>query len=751
MRNIISNKKFIIFGTFSLIVVFSIYLVVGKDERIGGKIVVVNDTIASTIEMNELNNDEISLGDDVSNCKTTSTSWTTATKTFSKSSKCKTTCSSCNSDGCIKSCSSDGLSGTKCVKNVECTSCNSGYYLENKRCHEIKVTSVTNSDNSTKYLAKGESATFTFKATGNPSSAQGFSPRWGVSPSGGAQGSGSGSTYSLKASGSKTGSGTGCETTTYTVKAESGGVTKSATAKVCVYCSEWKGPIGVKYMYKTKQNTSPTAQGCYYFIGEQAVEGGYSYTGYYTRCCGGTPNQSDLGACYGDKEYLGIAGQADWLVKASGSLTHKYTNVASSDCHPIKVDACEAKLVPPSATTLNTDKCEDTKVISYKDTTKCSNNDGGTTNNFYTIECDRTISTSFDYGNDGIDNTSHVLHQGQGFGFAVKVTSTHTCTAKFDDKAWKSAYDLLIKKIGFVSQSLIKYVEVFDHSGWEKAVNALNASPSVKSEVYELWNKLEKLKDIVIDGYAEFKPHSNYDEEVGYELSYSVNGQPKKLNGNLIVGNVNEGEYLKTVSQEKYNLTSKYSLLQNIPAYYVMTNTNNPRVITFIPQRSYVERYIGKDLTNNEEDIDGGNKIYLDYGVDPTSDGKSYKLTLNVSKLGSNKSSVINDKCNVYVVEDKMLYRSIDVSIPFINANWNIGKNWLNNKYSFTNTIKSDTWSSNKLAEISISSSEIDSLKESNKTNVDLYPYLGLCDRINKMSQDSITQKICGTLKNTFD
>ena len=752
MRNMMSNKKFIIFGVFSLIMVLAIYLTVAKNDGITGKIVVINDSLGDYVNDN---NDEISVGDSLTGCKTTSTYYTTTSKSFTKTSKCKTTCSSCTSDGCIKSCSSDGLSGTKCVRHVKCTSCDSGYYLSNERCYGIKVGSVTNNNNSVQYLAKGESAKFTFKATGDPSNASGFSPTWSLSPSSGASGSGSGTSYSLTASGAKSSSGSGCETTTYTVSATSGGVTKSATAKVCVYCTAWRGPINTKYMYKAKQNTSPTGKGCYYFIGEQAVSGGYSYSGYYTRCCGSgptsVPNNSDLGACYGNKEYLGIATQAEWLTGPSGSLKYKYSGVTSADCHPINVNVCNSKSVPPEPTEATADKCEDTKVISYKDTTKCSNKDGGTSGNFYTIECDRTVSTSFDYGNDGIDNTSHALHQGQGLGFAVKVTSTHTCTAKFDEQAWKEVYNLLIKKVGFVSQSLVNYVEAFDYNGWDRAVNSLNASEEAKKEVYLIWDKIELLKNNVIDGYVNFVPQTEYNEEVNYELKYSTDGQEEKLTGNLIAGTTDEGKFLKTESQEKYNLSSKYAKLQNVPAYYVITNTSNPRVVTFIPNKTYVERYIGKDLTTNEEDIDGGNKIYLDYNVDPNGESNPYKLTFNVLNLGSNKSSVLNDKCNIYVIEDKMLYRSIDVTNPFINANWNIGKNWLNSKYSFTNTIKSNTWSSNKLAEISISSSDIDSIKDSNKSNVDLYPYLGLCDRIGTMSQDSITQRICETLKKTFD
>ncbi len=759
MRREVSNKKIILFGLFALVVGVSIYFVVMGNNKYNKveKFVSVNDTFEEYTEE--------ALGDSSDGCSTYSY-WYTKSSSSYTGGNCSATCSgsscpsatSSSASSCVY-CSSSGEDddgkdkGTKytCTKHKKCTSCNAGHYLSDGKCPEIKVGSVSGGG-SKAYLAKGESATFSFSAKGDPSSASGFSPRWSVSPSGGASGSGSGASYTLTASGAKAGTGSSCATTTYTVKAESGGTSKTATAEVCVYCSAWKGPHTGKFFYKQKKNTSPTAAGCYYFVGEQAVEGGYSYTAYYTRCCGGSPPSNDLGACYGNKEYLGIASKADWLLKPTSELSHKYANVKSEDCHPINVSVCKVNFPNTNPQTVNTDICEDTKTISYKDTTECSNNDDSKKSNFYTIVCERSITTAFDYGDDNSTTTSRNLYRGQGFGFGIDVKSTHTCTAKFDKDAWLTVYNKFLSKIGFISSSLTKYVKNYDYDGWKKAVDALSASKETKSEVFLLWNIMEELKDSVVDGYIGFKPQSTYDEAVDFELSYSVKGKTEVLSDQFIQSekDFKEGQYLRTLSEERYNLT-EYSELRNIPAYYIMTNSSNPRVVKFIPKRTYIDRYIGKNLSDEAKGVDGGNKIYIDYNVDPTGDNKSYVINLKVSGLGTNKSSVINNKCDIKVTEEKLLYRSIDVTNPFINSSWDIGANWLNSRFSFTNTIKSNTWSLNSLYNIPLSGDDVSSLKESNKSNKELYPYLGLCDRLETYEQDSITKKICGILKNTID
>ncbi len=734
-----NNKKFI-FGLFSLICVLSLYFSL-KSNTINTKKVSVNE--------------EINLGDEKDSC---------ATKDFDK-------------------CGCDSITNTSAKEQCKrgctyCSTCNDGSYLSEGYCYKVtasEVKDVTVSGRNYVYLAADESVTFTFVATSNSSP---FTPSWSFSPVNSASGRGAGSTYYLTASGSSNGTGADCQETAYTVTATSNNASKSATVKVCKYCSKWNGPyIPSTSVYQNRQNISKEAAGCYYFVGETAVSGGWSYTGYYTRCCGSVPNTETptptptsttettptititptptpiVKSCYGNREYLGIASSVGWQEEASTSRPYKYDGISEEDCHVINISTCNVSPLVPMAIEAETNTCEDTNEIVLQATTKCSNYDSSSEKNFYTIECSRKIVTSFDYGDDNDTNTNRFLYKGQGFKFGVKVTSIHTCTANFNKDTWVNTYNRFLEKISYISPSLVNYVKNYDKSGWTKAVNALKASKETQSEVYALWNTIENLRNIVVNGYLGFTLNDLDEEQVNITLKYNVNNKSNTKDEQLIISekDSSSGTYTKTVSSDKYNLTSQESL-KNVPKSYVISNEKNPRIIKFIPQSAYIDEYLGLDISDSEDNtIDGGNKIYIDYNVDPTEDGKPYNMIINVTGLGSNKSSVINNKCDINIGNKELLYRPIDVSNPFISAKWNIGENWLNERFSFTNTIKSDTWSLNKMYDVSLSNEDINNIKESNKSNKDKYPYLGLCDRINGAMQDNVTKKLCEMIKSTID
>lgn len=651
-----------------------------------------------------------------------------------------------------------GGGGTSTPKPKACSdyppyNCPSTCYKTTTACLEPTpkpTTSTVDSVNGggTIYLAADEVATFNFTAISKPAGSSNFNPTWNFSPSSSASGSGNGANYTLSASGDKKGTGSNCAKTTYTVTASLNGSSKSSTATVCKYCSPWKGPITKRILSKEKRNTEKPNAGCYYYEGEQQVEGGWLYTAYYTRCC--SEPTSNVGACYGNKKYLGIATDVLWQTKETSDRKYKYNGVSESDCHPINVNVCNAKPTSPLAITEHTSECEESKTISYKDTTTCSNYEGSSESNFYTIECERTISASFDYGDDINQNTSRILHKGGGFRFGIKVSSVHTCTAKFNKDTWIDAYNKYLKKIGYVSSSLVDYVKRYDYSGWTKAVNKLDASKEVKSEVFALWNTLKELRDLVMNDYVGFKPDNKYNEQANIKLTYNVNGKSVDAQEQLVISDDDfvEGVYTTTTSSKKYDLTSQ---LKNIPEYFVITNENNPRVVKLVPKQVYIDKYLGKGINNDQSNIDGGNKIYVDYDIDATENNKSYPINITLTGLGSNMSTVINNKCDFKVVDEEIVYRPIDITNPFINSDWKIGDNWLNDNYSFTNTIKSNIWSQNSLLRFDLSSNDISSIKESNNNFRDKYPYLGLCDRITSTNQDEITRKICNELKRTID
>ena len=649
-------------------------------------------------------------------------------------------CKSSNPTNCTKRayCQSD--------ENLSATGCSSTTNVVTPTPTPLpKVDSVTGGGE-TIYLAADESASFNFTANSNPAGASNFSPTWSLSPTTGASGSGSGTSYTLTAEGNGTGTGSSCKTATYTVTASANDSSASATATVCKYCSPWKGPISARILSKQKRNTSKPNIGCYYYEGEQEVEGGYLYTAYYTRCCS-TPI-SDFGGCYGNKKYLGIASDAGWEAKATTSRPFKYEGVKEEDCHPINVSVCEGSLTPPPSLTKETNSCEDVTEISYRDATICSNFDAETENNFYTIDCDRTVTAIFDYGDDNSTVTNRVLHKGGGFKFGINVKSVHTCTAKFNKDSWLEIYNKYLKKVGFVSSSLVDYVKKYDHSGWERAVDKLNASREVKSEVYNLWNTLKKLRDVVVEDYLGYIPGNSYDEQATIEITYDINDNSTTIKNQLIKDESSfvEGSYSRTNSSNKFDLTNQ---LKNIPEYIIISNEKNPRIVKLIPQQVYIDRFVGKGLNNDVKNINGGNKIYVDYDINGTNGDKTYPIKIELTGLGSNKSTIVNNKCNIKVIDDEYFYRPVDINNPFINSNWEIGKNWLNDNYSFTNIIKPNIWSSDAFVTIDLSKEEISSIKKSNNDYRESYPYLGLCGRVD--TSDSITGKICSAIDRAID
>ena len=75
---------------------------------------------------------------------------------------------------------------------------------------------------------------------------------------------------------------------------------------------------------------------------------------------------------------------------------------------------------------------------------------------------------------------------------------------------------------------------------------------------------------------------------------------------------------------------------------------------------------------------------------------KDYKYAVTVSNLGLGHKWVNKETCVLGVKEKEIVFRSINLSDPFIqylDSNHQIGENWKNNKYDFTGIIDKNTWS----------------------------------------------------------
>ena len=475
----------------------------------------------------------------------------------------------------------------------------------------------------------------------------------------------------------------------------------------------------------------------------------------YARSCGTGNGPQLYNYCCVNNGVL--AASTDAIYKeneSSKACPDTYTlleNVEQKDCVIKKEElgSCDTTTVSSPKKNLQASTCEDTVTMSVDEGKHCTNIVNNEKNSFYEITCAKTVKTSFDYGNDGNKNTSRTLYKGEGFAFGVNVDTTINCKYTFYDTIWKAAYNNVTNKIKAINSNLIQYVERNDKVGWENYINnnVLNKNGiNNVSELYRLWNLVDQLRNVV-KAYNEFKPSDEYKEQGRISVKTKENGKDV----------INKYELLQTVKSagttklDNVKASSLNVPLVNNPKSYILTSSS-PRKVVLIPKRTCINRSTGEVKTvegNNtcpDNSIDGGNKIYISYNTDVTSD-KKYTLSVEVDGLGTNNSEVKNDKCDLNVLETAYIYRPIDVGNPFINSSWEKGKNWVNETYDFTKAIHSSTWSENTYKKIVITAKDIEAIKKSNSDNRTSSPYLGLCDKQNVTVQDEITRKLCEIIK----
>ena len=427
------------------------------------------------------------------------------------------------------------------------------------------------------------------------------------------------------------------------------------------------------------------------------------------------------------------------------------TNVKKENCKIKKEElgSCDTTTVSSPKKKLQADVCEDTVNMPVDEGKQCTNTVNSQKNSFYEITCAKVVKTNFDYGNDGSNKTTRTLYKGEGFAFGVNIDTTTNCKYTFYDAVWKTAYNNVINKIKSINSNLVQYVNKNDKTGWKNYIdkNILNKNGiNNASELYRLWDIISQLRDVV-DAYNKYKPSDDYKEQGRIVVKTKENKKEVTNKYELLQIVKNSGTY-KTTNVTTSNLN--VPLVTN-PKNYVLT-TSSPRSVTLIPKRTCIDKITGEVKTiegNNkcsDNSIDGGNKIYISYNTDVTSD-KKYTLSVEVDGLGTNNSEVKNDKCDLNVLETAYIYRPIDVGNPFINSSWEKGKNWVNDKYDFTKTIHSSTWSETTYKKIVITAKDVEAIKKSNSDNRTSSPYLGLCDKQNVTVQDEITRKLCEAIK----
>ena len=118
----------------------------------------------------------------------------------------------------------------------------------------------------------------------------------------------------------------------------------------------------------------------------------------------------------------------------------------------------------------------------------------------------------------------------------------------------------------------------------------------------------------------------------------------------------------------------------------------------------------------------------------------NYNYRVEVSKLGFSHQSTDKTKCDIGILNNKVIYRHIDANDPFLQktkTNRPIGYNWSNSKLNFTKIIHTNVWShSPDYTKITIDKSTALSIQGATRGNASYY--IGACKRGQAKSGDII-------------
>ena len=480
----------------------------------------------------------------------------------------------------------------------------------------------------------------------------------------------------------------------------------------------------------------------------------------YTRTCGSVPTvvkppeNPKYNYCCVDNGLPALSSDVKYYKdQTSKSCPSGYSllEIKESECvKPNTVPgSCKSSPIVATAKNETANTCEGNVSIQINDGQRCTNtNSDKVENSFYKIDCTKKINSKFDYGNDNSTSTKREIRKGNGINFIINVDTVYNCKYEFYDSIWNNTYNNVIDRINQIDKKLVTYVENNDSSGFEKYITNNLSKVGVKntSRLYELWNIIKSLKDIVKD-YTSYRTGNVYKEGAIVTIKTKEKGVSLEKKYNFI-------QSVNSVGKETKKVLKTYTLTNGTKVEnFTLNNEGSPRKVILLPKKACIDKSTNAviELTDNgtcpKNTIDGGNKMYIGYDTDITEDNKPYPIYISLTGLGSNNSTITNNKCDVLVKDEEYIYRPIDINNPFINDEWNKGENWVNNLYDFSNVINSNTWNESPDKKIELSASDIAAIKESNSRNRASYPYLGLCDKIATTSQDSITQKICRAIQ----
>ncbi len=345
-----------------------------------------------------------------------------------------------------------------------------------------------------------------------------------------------------------------------------------------------------------------------------------------------------------------------------------------------------------------------------------------TTNEYTSIRCNHVFESNLISDNMPIGSKVIDLNNSRGFPVEISLSASTTCDYSFN-------YPEFLYDYNVTQNEMITYPEGSrERTYYEKIIDRMNG-------YLQYWAAISNIDPNDVNKKPISSLLNNYQESFNKSISSgNVIIQDKTLNPSMTkVFNLVTKEGSFTIEKTDPIATNAISLLgvnfyPNIQFALHMNKTLELPVACL----SMVNGEIVECNNSSNNQISGDNKIFI-----PLSLSTGYlsaevrDATINGAKLKLNgPNDGINPYCefNNHPNDNDVLFRQIELSDPFVqtytNNQRNIGKNWMGNKYDFTNTIKSDTWSKDYEYQYTMSKRNVSSIKR-NSTSNGVISYLG--------------------------
>ena len=341
----------------------------------------------------------------------------------------------------------------------------------------------------------------------------------------------------------------------------------------------------------------------------------------------------------------------------------------------------------------------------------------------YRIVCKDNVTTNFrgpvlDGNLEEVNNAYMAI--GTGFKFTFNAKSNLKCTGEFSIEEYNAALK------NFKNYRSKKIEDNPNQTDLMMGRAALSSFISEFALSYINWKPNYSLQAdaTILDYSGNTKMKS---EAVNLLTSSSVTGTSAVSKcGNLPVGSADSSSGAVSFTKGP---DFKYSEVHEIEKILPVAVLDKKGKIKYVTSESSVgtgETSMGRQffITDNRDYLNSTN----------------YNYRVEVSKLGFSHQSTDKTKCDIGILNNKVIYRHIDANDPFLQktkTNRPIGYNWSNSKLNFTKIIHTNVWShSPDYTKITIDKSTALSIQGATRGNASYY--IGACKRGQAKSGDII-------------